>query len=240
MQKTKIEWCDYSWNPIKGICPMDCKTPHGKSYCYARKIYKRFDIMGVNTLKNQGDKIILDDKELQIFEHGFRRSDTGPRKPSKIFVCSTMEIFHSSIPPAWRNQIFKIIEREKRHIFIILTKLPENIDRPMPESVWLGISTENMENYGQRIGHLYAAQARVKFVSFEPLFGEITSLPAVDWIIFGRLTGHGKKYDPKPEWVKSVIDWTKGKPRKCAVFLKDNLIPILGEDYVKAHQEWPE
>ena len=36
MNLTKIEWCDYTINPVKGLCPMAC------SYCYARRMYKRF------------------------------------------------------------------------------------------------------------------------------------------------------------------------------------------------------
>ena len=36
MNKTKIEWTDYTINPVKGLCPMAC------SYCYARAMYKRF------------------------------------------------------------------------------------------------------------------------------------------------------------------------------------------------------
>ena len=36
MNKTKIEWCDYTLNPVKGLCPVGC------SYCYARRLYRRF------------------------------------------------------------------------------------------------------------------------------------------------------------------------------------------------------
>ena len=35
MNKTKIEWCDYTWNPVVG-----CKT--GCDYCYAERMNKRF------------------------------------------------------------------------------------------------------------------------------------------------------------------------------------------------------
>ena len=35
MDKTKIDWCDMSWNPITG-----CK--HGCEYCYARRMAERF------------------------------------------------------------------------------------------------------------------------------------------------------------------------------------------------------
>ena len=35
MQKSNIEWCDSTWNPVTG-----CK--HGCEYCYARRIAARF------------------------------------------------------------------------------------------------------------------------------------------------------------------------------------------------------
>lgn len=33
--KTKIDWCDSTWNPVTGCL-------HGCAYCYARKIAERF------------------------------------------------------------------------------------------------------------------------------------------------------------------------------------------------------
>lgn len=35
-RKTKIDWCDATWNPVTGCL-------HGCEYCYARKIAHRFD-----------------------------------------------------------------------------------------------------------------------------------------------------------------------------------------------------
>lgn len=34
-QKTKIDWCDATWNPVTGCL-------HGCEYCYARRIAERF------------------------------------------------------------------------------------------------------------------------------------------------------------------------------------------------------
>ncbi|HEY0087397.1 MAG TPA: DUF5131 family protein, partial [Candidatus Lokiarchaeia archaeon] len=35
MNRTKIEWTDYSWNPITGCL-------HNCWYCYAKKLFTRF------------------------------------------------------------------------------------------------------------------------------------------------------------------------------------------------------
>jgi hypothetical protein len=35
MNKSKIEWCDRTWNPVTGCL-------HGCQYCYAERIAKRF------------------------------------------------------------------------------------------------------------------------------------------------------------------------------------------------------
>lgn len=41
MKKTKIDWCDSSWNPVTG-CLHECK------YCYARSIANRFSSIAVS------------------------------------------------------------------------------------------------------------------------------------------------------------------------------------------------
>ena len=47
LNPTDIEWCrnadgtpGYTLNPVKGMCPVDCKNQDGKPYCYARRIYR--------------------------------------------------------------------------------------------------------------------------------------------------------------------------------------------------------
>ncbi len=164
------------------------------------------------------------------------------RKPSKIFVCSTMEIFHPKVLKEYRNMIFKIIKDNPQHIFQILTKFPQNIDRPMPDNVWLGVSiTKPIEMY-PRIVKLYKAHAKVKFISFEPLLGDVGQFRfqgylggKADWIIIGRLTGHGHQYDPKDYWITSIM--YHAKKFNTPLFLKNNLKNIWGEKLI---QEWPQ
>jgi len=216
MNKTKIEWTDYTWNPIKGLCPVGCW------YCYARKIYKRF---GMNP------KVRLNLNELIM---------PFPKKPSKIFVCSTFELFHP-IADKWRDEIFEVINLELRHTFIILTKMPENIDRPMPDNVWLGVSVTG-ENDFWRAKQLCGIKAKMKFVSIEPLLSDDCSGPSftgpildeLSWGIIGRLTGHGKKWDPSKETVSRFVRLFK--TRDIPVFLKNNLREIWGAPLI---QEFP-
>lgn len=222
MNRTKIEWADYVFNPIEGLCPVDCKTPDGKGYCYARKMYRRF---GMNP------KVFLNLNELIM---------PFPKNPSRIFVCSTFELFHP-VADKWRDEIFEVINLEPQHTFIVLTKMPENIDRPMPPNVWLGVSVTG-ENDFWRAKQLCGIEAKMKFVSIEPLLSDDCSGPSftgpmldeLSWGIIGRLTGHGKTWDPSKETVSRFVRLFK--TRDIPVFLKNNLREIWGKPLI---QEFP-
>ncbi len=217
MQKSKIEWTDFVWNPIKGLCPIGCW------YCYARGIYTRFKLDPTPR---------LDEWELKA---PLRLRSADHRR--RVFVCSTFDAFAPVADP-WRDQIFSIINRCPDLAFIILTKKPERIDRPMPENVWLGVSvsgssirdTLNMET-------LARVKAPIKFISFEPILADpwLVSMPfRPDWIIAGRLTGHGKQHDPSYRTIQAILKY--GKVNDIPVFLKNNLQEIWG---VKLIQEFP-
>ena len=163
------------------------------------------------------------------------------KKPSKIFVCSTMEMFHPQVPKEWRDRIFNIIQAEhnQKHTFQILTKMPENIDRPMPDNVHLGVSiTGNKTEDFLRAGFIGNGRrkAKIQFVSYEPLLDiPIRSIPNVDWVIIGRLTGHGKKHDP-PRWmIEGLVE--DARKQGVPIFLKHNLKDIWPGELI---QEWPE
>lgn len=228
MQKTKIEWADYTWNPIKGICPVGCW------YCYARRMYQRF---------GWDPKVRYEIDDLRIIH------DLKGKEGSKIFVCSTFELFHPTTNTllfpltegsdiTYRDMVFKIIEDNPQHIFQILTKFPQNIDRPMPDNVWLGVSiTENKDIH--RVKKLLTKQAKIKFVSIEPFLRPIYVLSSdflrkMDWIILGRLTGYGKKYAPLRTWIEGFEAFAK--TMNIPLFMKDNLKEVWGKPLI---QEMP-
>jgi len=212
MQKTKIEWTDYTLNPIKGLCQHACW------YCYARNIYKRFKL---------DEHVYLRPHELtQIFKL---------KKPSKIFLCSTHDMFGDWIPDEWINFILKEIEKFPQHTFQILTKNPKRVHKmslKLPDNIWFGITITNDDILNhKRLSCLINSQkhikAKIKFISFEPLLEEIKliqtcHLVEINWIIIGALTGPKRnQYLPKAQWIRKIIDHTD--KYNIPIFMKNNL-----------------
>lgn len=230
MQKTKIEWVKnpdgtqgYSWNPIKGLCPVGCW------YCYGTRYYERFWHL-------HGYPVEFYENEIeQIYKL---------KKPSGIFLCSVFEIFHDITKTDfrdsgeqwtnWRDCIFDTIEDNPQHRFYVLTKFPQNIDRPMPDNVWLGVTvTQNKDWHRARKLQSKSVKAKIKFISLEPLL-ERVDLPIVthiDWIVIGKLTGFGKKHDPHIGWLKEYV--FNCKYWEIPLFLKNNLKEIWAEPLVQ-------
>ena len=205
--KSSIGWCSMTLNPIKGKCKGGCW------YCYTFPMYK----MG-----RLSEPIHL---ELSAF-------DKLPKSPRKIFLCSTHELFGDWIPKDWRDKIFKKMEGFPQHTFQILTKMPENIDRPMPGNVWLGCSITNFKDYNKRNTFL-RSKAKIKFISLEPLLGAVPGSVVydIDWVIIGRLTGHGKKHNPERKWIERIVQ--DCKQNKTPIFMKNNLKEIWGEKLIQ-------
>ncbi len=211
--KTKIEWCDYTINPVKGLCPMHCKAPNGYEYCYAAGeggLYRRFKWNPEIRLESDVLIPIADIKQ-----------------PSRIFIGSTMELFGDWIGKSWLWHIFNVVRQFSQHTFIFLTKKPENLARwsPFPKNCHIGVSVTNQAMYNEAIVCLSGIRAAVKFISFEPLLSWIRvegayDLSEVDWIILGGMSGSRKFYPPE-EWIQDI---EKAADRAgIPVFEKNNL-----------------
>lgn len=211
MNKTKIEWTDYTWNPITG-CTKGC------SYCYARAISKRFNRSFEPTFHLE-----------RLFE------PQKVKKPSKIFVCSMGEFFDRKVKWLWQEQVLTMINSTPQHTYQLLTKVPENINGGMefPPNLWLGVSCTGVSDT-LRFKTLLDVDCSLKFISFEPLLND----PAIyylhgkpDWVIVGGQTGR-KKIIPNKKWVEDIIKYCEieGVP----LFIKDNV------EYPRKIQQFPE
>ena len=215
--KESISWTNMTLNPIKGRCKGGCW------YCFysgKRGIMNRF---------KHNPEIRLD---LTVF-------DNLPKKPKKIFLCSTHDLFGDWIPGWYRDLIFTKVEEKFWHTFQILTKFPQNIDRDMPNNVHLGVTLDGIDPLDDiaKSWSLRDMKAKIKFYSFEPLIDPpcLKLLYIVDWVIIGKLTSYGKQFNPKKRWIEEIVD--EYKSFDIPIFLKDNLKEIWGNDLI---QEFPD
>ena len=210
MNRAKIEWCDYTVNPVKGKCPMDCE------YCYMwgkRGIGVRFHF----------------DQRLR-YDPSTWLGVGSLRKPSRIFVGSTIELFHPKTEK-YLKYIFLEVKQSLRetpqHTFLFLTKCPQNLPREWPENCWVGVTATDTYMAVKGLQHLDSIKAGKKFVSFEPLLSQTcmteASLSGIDWVIIGAQTNPYKP--PEIAWVREIVE--AADRAGIRVFLKDNLRSLL-------------
>jgi len=190
MAITGIEWTDQVWNPIRGcsLVSTGCKN------CYAMRFAGRFSKPGqpYEGLVGWTSKGPRWNGEVRLVPEKLDEP-LHWRKPRRVFVNSMSDMFHEKVPDDYIRDIFGVMAMAKTHTFQILTKralrmeqwfgswaageVGEHVtemggDWPLP-NVWLGVSAENQEYVDQRVPALLGTPAAVRFVSAEPLIGEI-------------------------------------------------------------------
>ena len=233
MNKSKIEWTDYTWNPITG-CTNGCP------YCYAKTAYLLHQ-------KNWGKypHIMIDEKLDKPFDPKFweyRLEDEIRKKPSKIFVGSMAGMFESKIPNDLIERIFKVVRKNPQHTYQFLTKNPERyLDFEFPENCWLGLTLDGREDktFAQDKINTLEKKSNFKFISFEPIMGSMAGLDIsrINIVIVGAMTGRGKNITiPQKEWITSInhprmfhkgniekylpAGWNRSQPAKNVLSIK--------------------
>jgi len=151
------------------------------------------------------------------------REPWGRGKPSKIFVCSIADLYALWTPKEWRDLVLhSMFKCPVKHTFQTLTKNPELIPQiHFPDNVWVGTTVTGENGDTKNIDAIKKVDAKVRFVSFEPLLGEIwADLSDIQWVIIGKLTGSKRvKLD-----YKEVTKLTEqAKALGIPVFQKNNL-----------------
>ncbi|WP_443946945.1 DUF5131 family protein [Pedobacter sp. AW1-32] len=196
MAQSSIEWTEMTWNPTTG-CD---KISDGCKFCYAEIMSKRLQAMGIEKYK--------DNFEVRTHEDSLNIPYTW--KNSKVvFVNSMSDLFHKDIPLEFIKKVFKVMNENPQHVFQVLTKRSERLFEIQSElkwshNIWMGVSVENNKVIN-RIENLRQTNAKVKFVSIEPLIGSLENLDLknIDWVIVGGESGH-KPRPMKAEWVLSI------------------------------------
>jgi len=230
--RSKIEWCDTTWNPITGCT----KISQGCKNCYASELH------------NRRHKAYLAGAKLPVqYAKPFETVQLHPerlemplhwKKPRRIFVNSTSDLFHEDVPDGFVFGTFMRMSKAQQHTFIILTKRADRMQRWITErwmtdvygqfhsdlmldNVWLLVSVENQDAADLRIPYLLQTPAAVRGVSGEPLLGPVDLTPylygwhsdlrpvekdpGIDWIICGGESGPGAR-PMHPDWARSLRD----------------------------------
>jgi protein gp37 len=200
--RTKIEWTDATWNPVRGCT----KISPGCKHCYAETFAERFRGVKGHPYERGFDLRLVPDKLLEPFAWA---------SPSMVFVNSMSDLFHEQVPDDYILQVASVMAHADWHTYQVLTKRSERLERMLnsvlsfataSSHIWWGVSVEDTSYGIPRIEHLRRTPAEVKFLSIEPLLEDLgaVDLRDIDWVIVGGESGPGAR--PMEEaWVHNVL-----------------------------------
>jgi protein gp37 len=210
MTSTKIEWTEATWNPTIGCT----KVTAGCKNCYAEIMARRLQAIGVKGYENGFTFTVLPDRFLQPITI---------KKSTKFFVFSMSDLFHEKMLFDDIDKIFETIKKTPQHYYQILTKREQKLrryfeKRAVPANVWLGVTVEN-ENVKNRINVLKTIDASIRFLSIEPLLGDVgkLDLSGIHWVIVGGESGPNAR-PMNPDWPKNIQK--QCKEQNVAFFFK--------------------
>jgi protein gp37 len=201
MNKTKIEWCDYTWNPVTGCL-------HGCEYCYARRIAERFGRLDDTSImmkyskdaelkeplyyQDNNDIMRISPYPYKFFPtfHRYRLDEPARKtKPSKIFVVSMGDLFGDWVPDKWIEEVFAACKKAPQHTYLFLTKNPSRYwqlhDKgilPDKNNYWYGTTLTHGKDEHRVANNLPAYTGLPKptfrntFVSAEPILDNIEGI----------------------------------------------------------------
>lgn len=271
-----IEWTDATWNPVSGCTRVSAGCDHCYAVLMTHRLEAmgQSKYAGLTVLNPKGDRHF---NGVVRTHHDALAVPTQWRKPRGVFVNSMADLFHDEVPFDFIDQVFAVMAVCPQHTFQILTKRPERMaeylatgepnrleeiyaawhsvsgspaeaeDWPLP-NVWLGTSVEDQAAADARIPHLLRCPAAVRFLSCEPLLGQLEDilLPAaidhedddryIDWVIVGGESGR----DARPcdiAWIRSIV--AESREAGVPVFVKQLGCEWFQHEDDFQPDEWP-
>ena len=213
MNRTKIDWCDYTWNPVVG-CTNGCP------WCYARRFAKRLKCPQCRAfIPHLHPERMVDPLEV--------------KKPSLIFAGSMCDFADAKADEAWFGFAMAAMRLCPQHQFVVLTKHPIRlanfITGNRPDNLHTGVSISAEADAG-RVWDIFGERGGC-VVSFEPAVGPVDWTPAliqrrISWLIIGAQTGPGAKPVDR-DIVASAVDLARAA--RVPAWVKDNVAQQLPE-----------
>ncbi len=210
MAQSSIEWTEMTWNPTTGCN----KVSAGCKYCYAEVMTRRLQAMGIEKYKD-GFKVRMHEDALSI--------PYTWKKQKIVFVNSMSDLFHSEVPLEFIQKVFEVMNNTPQHTYQVLTKRSERLKElhhllDWTSNIWMGVSVED-ERVKSRIDDLRNTNAKIKFLSCEPLIGTLKNMDLrnINWVIVGGESG--RKARPMHEfWVWDIKEQCRNQ--EVAFFFK--------------------
>ena len=201
-QNSAIEWTDSTWNPVRGCR----KISPGCKHCYAETFAERFRGVPGHPYEQGFDLRLVPENIWQPL---------GWSRPKTVFVNSMSDLFQEGIPTSFIQAVTAVMVATPWHTYQVLTKRPGRMRRLLSnrlkfaaraEHVWWGVSVENQRFGVPRIRQLQQTPAGVRFLSIEPLLGDLAELDltGIAWVIVGGESGPGAR-TMRREWVESIL-----------------------------------
>lgn len=229
-QSTKIQWCHHTWNPWRG-CAIKSE---GCKFCYAEAgSHRNPAVLGV--WGPQGRRPIAAEAYWRLpFRWNQEAAQAGERR--RVFSLSLGDWLERRRDlNVARGRLLATIGLTPNLDWLLLTKRPESfrdclldampmgngnavydaslhrvrdrwLDRIPPANVWVGASAENRERALERIPLLRGVPAAVRFLSCEPLLGDlgVLDLAGIHWMILGGESGpHARRCHVR--WITDQI-----------------------------------
>jgi protein gp37 len=221
---SNIEWTHHTFNPWIGCV----KVSDGCKNCYAEAQNKRWgkDLWGATKPRQITSEAYWKQPHIWNAE----AEQAGARR--RVFCASMADVFEDygsttltgDAIEETRVDLWRLIESTPALDWLLLTKRPQNIMHMiptewrdgLPANAWVGTSVENQKAADERIPHLLKVPASVRFLSCEPLLGEVDLSKHleiymhrdrvetnIDWIIVGGESGHGAR-PMHPQWARRL------------------------------------
>lgn len=211
---TGVSWAHDTFNPWRGCA---AKSP-GCAHCFAKTLTDRWH-PGHRQWHVDGPRPVASPAMWREPARWNREAQRGGGQ-RRVLASTLCDVFEEDRPDldAPRARLFHTIEATPALTWMLLTKRIEFVARMVPwgdrwpANVWIGTSVEDQPRALERIEHLCALPAVVRFLSVEPLIGAVdlrgwladppwvdgTMWPpsnvrerSFDWAITGGETGPG-------------------------------------------------
>lgn len=198
-------WADYTWNPIKGVCPFVC------GYCYMKLYWKKLG------------QLRLDEK---CFKDNLGSDNT-------IFVGSSVDMWADSIPAEWINKVLDYCKRFP-NTYLFQSKNPKrfiDFSGRFPPNIILGTTIETNEQMlinskaptiEERVRAMQSIGFANKMVSIEPImdfnldeFVQLIKITNPKFVSIGADSKHSNLVEPTGEkinlLIKKLLEFTEVK-----------------------------